>query len=226
VSYLSKKSETEFKILNVLEEEDLGLTISEIAERIGVNRNTTAKYLESMAERDLIYKIEKGPTSKLFYPTRVHKKFSDRADYMVKFYQLLHEALFFNWMKNVKKAKEIGYEMAKEATKIYKKQFERVDMTFENITRLAALAVEITYPTPNVQAKVYLTDDKDSFFLEIKNCICDGKEKYRSICEIQIGLLKGIIDEFIKPESVQVEEVECRCDGYNSCKYKITREIK
>ncbi len=219
--FLPKKSEIEIKILNVLEEEDLGLTISQIAEKIGINRNTTAKYLESMAKRDLIYKVEKGPTSKLFYPMRMHKKFSDRADYMVKFYQLLHKSLFVDWIGDVKKAKEIGLQMSKDASEIYKKQFKKIDFTFENITRLAALAIEITYPTPNVQAKVYLIDN-NSFYLDIKNCICESKKEYRSICEIQVGLLEGIINELIKPQKVHVEEIECLCDGYNTCKYKIS----
>ena len=223
---MTRKSETEFKIINVLEKEDLGLTIMQIAEKIDLNRNTAAKYLESMVKRDLIYKIEKGPTSKLFYPMRKHKTFSERADYMVMFYQLLHKALFYDWINDIKKAREIGVQMAKAASKIYKKQFKKVDFTFENITKLAALAVEITYPTPDVQAEVTVEDDKNSFLLEIKKCICNGKKEYRSICEIQVGLFKGIIDEFISPQHVKVEEIECKVDGFKSCKYKITLEFK
>jgi predicted hydrocarbon binding protein len=220
----NRGSRTELKILNVLEEEDLGLSIVEISEKIGVNRNTTAKYLESMADRDLIYKIEKG-TSKLFYPIRKHKEFSSRADYMVQFYQQLHQALFFDYLGDPSKAREIGEQMAKKgAADLYSKQFKDIEFTFENITRLAALAIEITYPTPNVRAKVTLTDDENSFLLDIPNCICDGKKEYKSICEIQVGLLKGVIDHFISPESVEVEEIECRIDGADSCRYKITKK--
>jgi len=227
VSQLSKKSSNiEFKILNILEEEDLGLSIVEISEKIGLNRNTTAKYLESMAERELIYKVEKG-TSKLFYPMRKHKSFSERADYMVKFYQQLHQCIFYDWLKDPKKAREIGLEMAKKgAAELYAKQFKNVDYNFEHITRLAALAVEITYPIPNVRAKVLLGSDKNCFYLYIPNCICDGKKEYKSICEIQVGLLKGVIDHFIFPEFVEVEEIECKIDGFDACKYKIIRGNK
>ncbi|MHA1269084.1 MAG: helix-turn-helix domain-containing protein [Candidatus Helarchaeota archaeon] len=220
---MTKKSEIEFNILKVLEEEDLGLTISQIAEKIKLHRNTTAKYLESMAKKDLIYKIQKGPTSKLFYPARVQKKFSDRADYMVKFYQLLHKALFYDWLGDIKKAGEIGLNMAKEASVIYRKLFKNVEFTFENVARLAALAIEITYPTPNVKAKVFLIDE-ESCYLEITNCICNENEKYRSICTIQEGLIKGIIDEFLESGVVSVEEIECRCTGHKSCKYKIIKK--
>jgi len=219
-----RASKQKFKILNLLEREDLGLTISQIAEKISLNRNSTAKYLEEMAEEDLIYKIEKGPTSKLFYPARKSKDFEERNEYMVRFYQLLHSTLFKNYLKDQKIAREIGIEMAKNgAAELYSKQFDSVELSFENITQLAALAVEITYPIANVHADVRLNpNEKDSFILEIHNCICDGNPNYKSICEIQRGLLKGIINEFINPQKVQVEEIECKCDNYRSCKYVIS----
>ena len=223
---LNKKSSTQqIKIINLLEEEDLGLTISQIAEKINLNRNSTAKYLEIMAEKDLIYKVEKGPTSKLFYPARKSKAFEERNRYMVKFYQLLHSAVFKNFLKDQKIARDIGLDMAKNgAAQLYSKQFDSVEKNFENIAALAALAVEITYPIANVKAKVKLSSKlKDSFILEIENCICDGEKEYRSICEIQIGLLKGVIDKFIFPQKVKVEEIECKCDNHPSCKYLITK---
>lgn len=220
-----RSSRQKFKILNLLETESLGLTISQIAEKINLNRNSTARYLEELAEKDLIYKIEKGPTSKLFYPARKSKNFEERNLYMVQFYQLLHSAFFRKYLKDQKIASEIGLDMAKNgASDLYAKQFQSVELNFENITHLAALAVEITYPIANVEAKVALNPEiKNSFFLEIQNCICDGNKDYRSICEIQVGLLKGVIDKFIAPEEVDVKEVECKCDNHPSCKYLITK---
>jgi len=103
----------QLKILNLLEDEDLGLTISQIAEKIDLNRNSTAKYLEIMAEKELIYKREQGPTQKLFYPIRKSKAFEARADYMVKFYQTLHSSFFYDFLGDPKKAREIGIKMAK-----------------------------------------------------------------------------------------------------------------
>ncbi len=178
-----------------------------------------------MADQDLIYKIEKGPTSKLFYPARKSKDFEERNLYMVKFYQMLHTSLFKNYLKDQKIASKIGYEMARNgAAELYSKQFDSVELSFENITQIAALAVEITYPIANVKAEVILNpDENDSFILEIDNCICDGNDDYRSICEIQVGLLKGVIEAAIDPEKVDVEEIECKCDGHPSCKYKITK---
>ncbi|NVM01725.1 MAG: winged helix-turn-helix transcriptional regulator [Candidatus Helarchaeota archaeon] len=218
-------SKQQIKILNLLENEDLGLTISQVAKKINLNRNSTAKYLENMAEKGLIYKIEKGPTSKLFYPARKSKAFEERNVYMVKFYQFLHSVLFKKYFKDQKLAREIGLEMVKSGVaQLYSKQFNSMELSFENITQLAALAVEITYPIANVKAEVKLDPlSEDSFLLEIHNCICDGNKEYRSICEIQMGLLKGVIDEFIVPEKVQVKEIECKCDNYASCKYKITK---
>ena len=217
-------SKTRIKILNLLEKEDLGLTVSQIAEKIKLNRNSTAKYLEEMAEKNLIYKIEKGPTSKLFYPARKSKAFGERNKYMVSFYQILHSVLFKDYLKDQKIARDIGLSMVKNGVaKLYSEQFSSIELDFENISHLAALAVEITYPIADVIAKVELDpNSKDSFLLEIQNCICDGNKAYKSICEIQIGLLKGVIDEFIAPEKVKVEEIECKCDNYPACKYRIT----
>jgi predicted hydrocarbon binding protein/predicted transcriptional regulator len=214
----------QLKILNLLEDEDLGLTISQIAEKIELNRNSTAKYLEIMAEKELIYKREQGPTQKLFYPIRKSKAFEARADYMVKFYQTLHSSFFYDFLGDTKKAKEIGIKMAQRGvTELYSKQFETIEKTFENIVTFVGLAVEITYPTPSVKAKVYKKDSQ-SFIIDIHNCICEGIKEYRSICEIQVGLFKGVIDGMLSPDSVNVEEIECICDGKPTCKYLITRQ--
>ncbi|MHA1784344.1 MAG: winged helix-turn-helix transcriptional regulator [Promethearchaeota archaeon] len=213
------------KILNLLEDEgEWGLTISEIAEKINLNRNSTSKYLEIMADRGEIHKIEKSPTSKFFYPNRVARSIQDRNYYMIKFYQELHKALF---KKKSKKAREIGLIMAPKIAELYVKRFGNVDISFEYISTIMSLAVEITYPIANVKANVELKPDKqDSFILTIENCICDGNKDFRSICEIQTGLLKGIIDEVLFPIKVDVKEIECKCDGNTACKYEITKKRK
>jgi len=221
----NRSEEYQLKILNVLEEEDLGLSISQIAEKIGLNRNSTAKYLEIMAEKDLIYKREQGPTQKLFYPIRRSKSFEARADAMVRFYQTLHAALFYDLLGDTKKAREIGYEMAKKGvTELYTKQFANYEFKFETVVHLISIAVGITYPTPLVKTRVHRNPkDKNSFILEIKNCICDGMKEYKSICEIQAGLFKGVIEDMLAPQKVNVEEIECRVDGAESCKYLIRK---
>ena len=213
------------KILNLLEEEgEWGLTISEIAEKICLNRNSTSKYLEIMADRGEIHKIEKSSTSKFFYPNRVARSIQDRNYYMIRFYQELHKALF---KKKPKKAREIGQIMAPKTAELYIKRFGDADISFEYISSIMSLAVEITYPIANVKATVELNpDEEDSFILNIENCICDGNKDYRSICEIQTGLLKGIIDEVLFPTKVDVKEIECKCDGFPTCKYMITKKRK
>lgn len=212
------------KIINILEQEgELGLTISQIAEKINLNRNSTAKYLEIMAEKGEIYKVEKGTTSKLYYPSRVAKSFEERNKYMVKYYQFLHKSLFVDYLKDYKIAREIGRAMAPDAAKLYTERFEDVELSFESISGVISMAVEITYPIANVKADVKLNPKKkDSFIISIKRCICNGNNNYRSICEIQTGLFEGILYELIYPQRVKVEEVECKCDGFDSCKYIIT----
>ncbi|NHI94661.1 MAG: hypothetical protein EAX96_19370 [Candidatus Lokiarchaeota archaeon] len=212
------------KIINLLEQEgDLGLTISQIAEKINLNRNSTAKYLEIMAEKGEIYKVEKGPTSKLYYPNRVAKSFEERNKYMVKYYQLLHKSMFIDYLKDYQVAREIGLKMAPLAAKMYTERFEEVELSFESISGVISMAVEITYPIANVKADVKLNPKKkDSFIISIKRCICDANKDYRSICEIQAGLFEGIMHELIYPQRVKVEEVECKCDGFETCKYIVT----
>lgn len=221
----NKPEDYQMKILDVLEEDDLGLSISQIADLIGLNRNSTAKYLEIMAEKELIYKREQGPTQKLFYPIRKSKSFEARADAMVKFYQTLHASVFFDLLGDPDKAFEIGYEMAKKGvTQLYTKQFANYDFTFDNVVQFIGIAVGLTYPTPQVKARVRRNpEDKTSFILEIKNCICDSVKKYKSICTIQAGLFKGVIEDIIAPQKVTVEEIECQIDGHDSCKYLITK---
>jgi len=215
----------QLKILNALEDDDLGLSISQIAEKIGLNRNSTAKYLEIMAEKELIYKREQGPTQKLFYPIRKSKSFEARADAMVRFYQTLHAALFYDLLKDTKKAFEIGIQMAKKGIiDLYKTQFSNYEFTFKNVGQFISIAVGLTYPTPIIKARVHQNRaDENSFILEIKKCICDGIKEYKSICEIQGGLFKGVIENMIAPQKVKVVEIECQVDGDESCKYLITK---
>ncbi|MFX1295797.1 MAG: V4R domain-containing protein [Promethearchaeota archaeon] len=225
---MPNKSEAyQLNILNILEEDDLGLSISQIAEKINLNRNSTAKYLEIMVEKELIYKREQGPTQKLFYPVRRSKSFEARADAMVKFYQTLHSSVFFELLGDPKKAQEIGYKMAKKGvTALYTKQFANYEFTFKNVVHFIGIAVGLTYPTPIVKTRVHRNPkDKKSFILEIKNCICDGVKEYKSICEIQTGLFKGVIEDLIAPQKVKVEEIECRINGHVSCKYLITKIV-
>ncbi|MHA1266661.1 MAG: V4R domain-containing protein [Candidatus Helarchaeota archaeon] len=219
-----KAKDIQLKILNLLEAEDLGLSISQIADKISLNRNSTAKYLEIMAEKELIYKRVQGPTQKLFYPIRKSKSFEARADYMVRFYQTLHSSLFVDMLGDPKKAREVGYRMAgRGITQLYTKQFENVELTFENIIQFIGIAVEVTYPTPRVKTSVQRNPkNPNNFTLEIKNCICDADPDYRSICEIQTGLIQGVIEDLIK-DKIFVEEIECRCDGFDSCKYLVSK---
>lgn len=220
-----KPEDYQLKILKLLEEKDLGLNISQIAQEINLNRNSTSKYLEIMAERNLIYKREEGPTRKLFYP--IHSlSYEVRAEYIIKFYHLLHASLFIDILGDPKKAREIGIRMAKRGgTALYKKQFENVELTFESILPYIGIAVELTYPTPSGKAKVILDpEDSNSAVLEIENCLCMGNPEYHSICEIQAGLLKGIMDELLEPNQVEIEEIECITDGFGSCKYTITKK--
>ncbi|MHA1783715.1 MAG: winged helix-turn-helix domain-containing protein, partial [Candidatus Helarchaeota archaeon] len=203
---IKSSEQQKVKIINVLEKDgELGLTISQIAEKIGLNRNSTAKYLEIMAGKGEIFKVEKGQTSKLFYPNRVARSFEERNQYMVRYYQLLHKFLFIDYLKDYKKAREIGKAMATEAVKMYVERFNDLELSFESISGIISMAVEITYPIANVKADVQLNPKaKDSFFLSIKRCICNGNPDYRSICEIQAGLFKGIMDELIFPQKVKV----------------------
>lgn len=219
-----KAKDIQLKILNLLEEEDLGLSISQIAENINLNRNSTAKYLEIMAEKDLVYKRVQGPTQKLFYPIRKSKSFEARADYMVQFYQTLHASVFVDLLEDTKKARDVGLKMAQRGiTKLYTKQFENVELTFENVLQFIGIAVEITYPTPRVKTNVKRNHkNPKSFTLEIRNCICDANPDYKSICEIQTGLVQGVIEGMIG-DKVFVEEIECMCDGFDSCKYLIAK---
>jgi len=221
----SRISEQKIKILNLLENEgELGLNISQIAEKIQLNRNSTAKYLELMSEASEIHKIEQGPTRKLYYPNRISQSIEERKDYSLSFYQLLHKILF---KKNSKKARIAGEKMAPEAAKIYLKRFGSEGVNFQKISSLISMAVEITYPIANAKVQVKLNpENENSFLIDIPNCICNGNPEYFSICEIQTGLFKGILNELIFPNEVKVKEIECKCKDHPSCKYEITKIMK
>ena len=116
--------------------------------------------------------------------------------------------------------------MAPGAAKIYLKKFGSEGVNFQKISSLISMAVEITYPIANTKVQVDLTENENTFIINIPNCICNGNPDYHSICEMQTGLFKGILNELIFPNEVKVKEIECKCKNHSSCKYEITKIMK
>ena len=80
----------EEKILEVLNEGIFGMSITEIADKIGINRMTAAKYLSIMEAQNLIT-CKKVGTSKLWLP--IERNIDKRMEFIINYFKMYNAAV-------------------------------------------------------------------------------------------------------------------------------------
>jgi len=80
-----KQGGFEDKIIEVLNEGIFGMSITEIAEKVGINRMTAAKYLSIMEVQNLIT-CKKVGTSKLWLP--IERNIHQRMEFIINYFKM------------------------------------------------------------------------------------------------------------------------------------------
>ncbi len=209
-----KQSEIEEKILEVLNASLFGMSITEIADNIDINRMTAAKYLEVLNAKRLVVNRSVG-TSKLWIPT--NRSFDQRLKLTVQYFQWFSKAVQEILEDvNFKKTRLIGEKFGKTIFEIYFTPQMR-KQKFTDLIIDCADAMEKVYPIPSkINANIL---NENSAEVLINPCLCEGHLENKSICELQIGLILGIAEQIFK--NVSVEEKTCMCNGDSYCSYLI-----
>lgn len=77
---------------------------------------------------------------------------------------------------------------------------------------------EKLYDTPHI-----LTEDKDAFFVEIRDCFyCGDLHSEQCICWPPVGFWMSMM-KWITKKEYDVKEMECRAQGAESCKFIIPK---
>ncbi len=212
-----KVGETEQNILNVLNESLFGMSITEIADKAGINRMTAAKYLDVMHAKNLI-DFKKVGTSKLWITRERSYNLNLQLALIIEYFQLYNSAI--NKVLGEKRGeinREIGNKIGES---IFEKYFPKAmkAQNFAELVEFCAMAMERVYPIPaKIEARII---DKNIAHVDISPCLCQGIPENISICDMQIGIIRGISKK-IFADKITVEEEDCMCNGKKSCGYLI-----
>lgn len=209
-----KQGEIEERILDVLNKSLFGMSITEIADSIPINRMTAAKYLEILRAKKSVFNKSVG-TSKLWLP--VKRSFDQRLKLTVQYFQWFGRAVQdILEDTNYEKTRLIGKKFGKTIFDIYFTPPMRTQK-FTELIKDCAMAMEEVYPIPSKIDALIL--DENQVEVTINPCLCEGQMENKSICELQIGLILGIAEQIFN--NVSVAEKECMCDGGTYCSYQI-----
>jgi len=208
-----KQGGIEDKILEVLNESLFGMSITEIADKININRMTAAKYLEIMRAKKLIFNKRVG-TSKLWLPEgRIR---DPRMGLMMNYFKMYNAAVNEILQdKSFEKIRNIGAKIGENIYQTFPQALKT--QKFGELVIACAAAMEKFYPIPSMIEARNVTDNNADVI--IHNCLCAGSSEDKSICELQVGLILGIARP--KFPNAVVEEKECLCDGDAYCSYHI-----
>ncbi|MHA1264042.1 MAG: hypothetical protein ACTSRS_02305 [Candidatus Helarchaeota archaeon] len=208
-----EKNSIEEKILQVLNKSLFGMSITEIAEQIEINRMTAAKYLEVMRAKNLIFNKKVG-TSKLWLPKE--RNLDQRMELIINYFKMYNAAVNEILQdKNFEQIKKIGKKIGENIYQTLPTALK--SQKFSDLVEACAIAMEKVYPIPSlIEVK---NKSETSAEVVIYNCLCAGNKHDKSICELQIGIILGIAKPIFP--SVIVSEENCLCDGDSYCSYLI-----
>ena len=189
------------------------MSITEIAERIEINRMTAAKYLEIMRAKNQVFNKKVG-TSKLWLPRE--RNVDQRMELIINYFKFYNAAVneilkdeSYEQIRDI--GKKIGENIFQSFPQVLKTQ------KFPDLVNACAIAMEKVYPLPS------LIETKDisetSAEVVIHQCLCGGVPADKSICELQTGIILGIAKPIFP--SVEVVEKNCLCNKDEYCSYHI-----
>lgn len=126
---MDDKNDSKSKILNELEDSASGLTITQLAKEIEINRNTVSKYLGILEAEDLVRKKKIGKA--LLYLSTKRKYL--RRSLVNSFIQALLHALKDNYPNEEETFKNVGRNLLDyfefSLGDVYTKEFEKIKKT-------------------------------------------------------------------------------------------------
>ncbi|MHA1860455.1 MAG: hypothetical protein ACTSVF_05095 [Candidatus Asgardarchaeia archaeon] len=218
------------KILSVLSNKVWGMTINDLSKATGKHRNTIAKYMPVLEERNLVVSRTVGKYT-FWMSSTIHQYFKTG----------IARIFFQNLSKNLGDLFEEG-KLAGPSTVgrlVGKGLMEKVFIKKVFIKRVKSIKIRelkkelenfigIFIPTvlPGITFKVEFPDwEADHVFIYVSRCPCDGDPNLKSSCEFMAGFIQGVF-EGMEFHVKRVEEVECQMDGFNACKFRVDLSSK
>jgi predicted hydrocarbon binding protein len=226
--------EVQKKVLNLLDQSPHGLTTSEIAEKLGINRITMGKYLEMIQLMGAIKNKKIGPANLWFIPKEVviiknyvRESLHPIVDKMIKGEKTPLPTLWDEFQLMLFKVSKIGLEVNGSANYIFYEIGEGIAReVLQKYVRGKDLKSVLESALP-VFAKLKIGElelksvDMACASLNLHNCpACTGMPVINApFCHIEAGLISGIINS--KLDDVQVKEIKCTSLRENLCQFEV-----
>ncbi len=202
---LSSLSERQQKLLRHLLENSGGLTLDQLAERLGISRNAVAQHI-FVLEKIKCVQSNMLPSAG-GRPSRAYVITENGLSLFPKQYGLFSRMLLKAVSENMEDKAltnmltSIGHDLA--AT--YK---DRVDKSIDAIEEVRIIMEELGYETEGV-----IPEDKSE--IKAKNCVFhDLAYENKAVCQLDIALISTLL-------KAKVEQKACMADGDDSCRFCI-----
>jgi predicted hydrocarbon binding protein len=221
-------------VLNLLEQFPHGLTTSEIAENLGVNRITMGKYLEMIQLMGAIKSKKVGPANLWFIPKEViiiknyvRESLHPIVDKMIKGEKTPLPTLWDEFQLMLFKVSKIGLEVNGSANYIFFEIGEGIAReVLEKYVKKGDLRSVLKSALP-IFSRLKIGElelnsiDKSGASLNLHNCpACTGMPVINApFCHIEAGLISGIINS--KIGDVQIKEIKCTSLRDNLCQFDV-----
>ena len=213
------------KILSVLSNKVWGMTINDLSKATGKHRNTIAKYMPILEERNLVVSRTVGKYT-FWMSSTIHQYFKTGIARI--FFQNLSKSLGDLFEKGkLASPSTVGRLVGKGLMKkVFMKRMKSIKK--RELKKQLENFIGIFIPTvlPGITFKVEFPDwEADHVFIYVSRCPCDGNPNLKSSCEFMAGFIQGVF-EGMEFHVKRVEEVECQIDGFSACKFKVDLSSK
>ncbi|MAE42255.1 hypothetical protein CMO93_00665 [Candidatus Woesearchaeota archaeon] len=194
--------ETQNKIIDFIKTSPIGVTSTEIAKSIGLNRMTMTKYLAIIKEKALIDFKQFGMSKLWYIPVNLSKEsfLSKIMDYMAK--NLPKEQL-----KGI--SEKVGISLGEEINKMYlqfygakKLSFDQICSTYEEIGKKLGGNFKITSQPEKISVEITQSPFEEKNIL-IMNKILSAV--FTKIASLNLGYARALVSEPEKEENAVIE---------------------
>lgn len=222
------------RVVELLEKSPHGLTTSEIAEKLEINRMTMSKYLEMIQLTGAIKNKKVGPANLWFIPKEViviknyvRESLHPIAEKMIKGEKTPLPTLWDEFQLMLFKVSKMGLEVNGSANYVFYQIGEGIAREVlqkyihgSNLKEVLESAIPVFSKLRIGNLELNSVDSRNAS-LNLHNCpACSGMPVINApFCHIEAGLITGVINTKLK--DTQIKEIKCSSLREKLCQFEV-----